>query len=211
MLSSATPATTLDDLTAAVPKYAACDIDQQMRLAEGPFAAFRALPQTARVCSPVFAGSSDIGGADADYILGGLLPLPQGRPDHLGRGRLPAAARGERPCAASARTAAPARARGGPPGGAKAPWRPVGSTAASGFGTVIQEFTPPDGDLQAVRERGRAPVQTLGHALLQIRDGRPRVHSESRSRQLAVAHGQRETPGQPHSHFPCPGMTSIRH
>jgi hypothetical protein len=44
-----------------------------MRLAEGPFAAFRALPQRARVCGPVFAGSGDIGGADADYILDGLL------------------------------------------------------------------------------------------------------------------------------------------
>ncbi|MEV7417734.1 UvrD-helicase domain-containing protein [Streptomyces sp. NPDC089919] len=73
LLSSATPATTLDDLTAAAPEYVTCDIDQQMRLAEGPFAAFRALPHRARVCGPVFAGSSDIGGADADYILGGLL------------------------------------------------------------------------------------------------------------------------------------------
>ncbi|MCQ0003185.1 UvrD-helicase domain-containing protein [Streptomyces sudanensis] len=73
MLGSATPATTLDDLTAAVPEYVVTDIDQQMRLAEGPFAAFRALPQRARVCGPVFAGSGDIGGADADYILGGLL------------------------------------------------------------------------------------------------------------------------------------------
>ncbi|MGW8847970.1 UvrD-helicase domain-containing protein [Streptomyces xiamenensis] len=73
MLSSATPDTTLDDLTTAVPEYVVTDIDQQMRLADGPFAAFRALPQGDRVCGPVFAGSGDIGGADADYILGGLL------------------------------------------------------------------------------------------------------------------------------------------
>lgn len=73
MLSSATPATTLDDLTAAVPGYVITDIDQQMHLAEKPFTRFRALPSTSRVCGPVFAGSGDIGGADADYILGGLL------------------------------------------------------------------------------------------------------------------------------------------
>ncbi|MFE2675720.1 UvrD-helicase domain-containing protein [Streptomyces hygroscopicus] len=73
MLSSATPATTLDDLTAAVPGYVITDIDQQMHLAEKPFAPFRALPSASRVCGPVFAGSGDIGGADADYILGGLL------------------------------------------------------------------------------------------------------------------------------------------
>ncbi|WP_455362132.1 UvrD-helicase domain-containing protein [Streptomyces sp. SYSU K21746] len=72
MLTQATPATTLGDLTEAVPEYVVTDIDQQMRLADGgPFAAFRALPQRARVCGPVFAGSGDIGGAD--YILGGLL------------------------------------------------------------------------------------------------------------------------------------------
>lgn len=73
MLGSATPATTLDDLTAAVPEYVVTDIDQQMQLADGPFAVFRALPQSARVCGPVFTGSGDIGGADADYILDGLL------------------------------------------------------------------------------------------------------------------------------------------
>ncbi|MER5618126.1 hypothetical protein [Streptomyces sp. NPDC002215] len=70
MLSSATLVTTLDDLTAVVPEYVVTDIDHQMRLADGPFAAFWALSQRARVCGPVFAGS---GGADADYILGGLL------------------------------------------------------------------------------------------------------------------------------------------
>ncbi|MEU7068307.1 hypothetical protein [Streptomyces sp. NPDC046161] len=75
MLAHATPATILDDLTGAVPEYAVTetDIHTQMRLADGPFTAFRALPASARVCGPVFTGSSDIGGADADYILDGLL------------------------------------------------------------------------------------------------------------------------------------------
>lgn len=73
MLAEATPSTGLGDLTAAVPAYVIDDIGSQMRLAEKPLAPFRALPRPARVCGPVFAGSSDIGGADADYILDGLL------------------------------------------------------------------------------------------------------------------------------------------
>ena len=44
-----------------------------MQLAERPLAPFRALPQPAKVCGPVFAGSNYIVGADADYILAGLL------------------------------------------------------------------------------------------------------------------------------------------
>jgi hypothetical protein len=44
-----------------------------MELAEEPFAPLRALPAEARICGPVFQGSQDIGGADADFILGGLL------------------------------------------------------------------------------------------------------------------------------------------
>jgi hypothetical protein len=73
MLAQATASTRLADLTAAVPPYVIDDIAQQMRLAHRPLAAFHALPRAARVCGPVFAGSDDIGGADADYILGGLL------------------------------------------------------------------------------------------------------------------------------------------
>ncbi len=73
LLGAATPGTCLDDLTAAVPQYVVDDIDQQMRLAHNPFAPFRALPPSARVCGPVFTGSTDIGGADADFILGGCL------------------------------------------------------------------------------------------------------------------------------------------
>ncbi|MGH3926069.1 MAG: hypothetical protein ACRDTT_24950, partial [Pseudonocardiaceae bacterium] len=73
MLAEATARATLADLTAAVPAYVIDDIDKQMQLAERPLAPLRALPQPAKVCGPVFTGSSDIGGADADYILHGLL------------------------------------------------------------------------------------------------------------------------------------------
>jgi AAA domain/UvrD-like helicase C-terminal domain len=73
LLGSGTAATTLDTLTAAVPAYAIEDIRKQLELAEEPFAPFRTLPAEARVCGPTFAGSQDIGGADADFILDGLL------------------------------------------------------------------------------------------------------------------------------------------
>ncbi|MGW0393783.1 hypothetical protein ACWDYJ_23365 [Streptomyces sp. NPDC003042] len=73
LLSAATPGTCLDDLTAAVPPYVLDDIGQQMRLAHAPFAPFRALPQASRICGPVFTGSADLGGADADFIVGGCL------------------------------------------------------------------------------------------------------------------------------------------
>ncbi|MCD0451756.1 ATP-dependent helicase [Actinocorallia sp. API 0066] len=69
----ATPATALDDLTAAVPAYAVDDIHQQTRLARQPLAALRALPAEKRICGPLFTGSTDLGGADADFILDGLL------------------------------------------------------------------------------------------------------------------------------------------
>lgn len=73
MLAEATTYTGLADLTAAVPAYVIDDIGKQMLLAVRPLVPFRALPRSAKVCGPVFAGSSDIGGADADYILDGLL------------------------------------------------------------------------------------------------------------------------------------------
>lgn len=73
MFAETTACTGLADLTAAVPAYVIDDIGKQMQLTERPLAPFRALPQPAKVCGPVFAGSSDIGGADADYILDGLL------------------------------------------------------------------------------------------------------------------------------------------
>jgi cation transport regulator ChaB len=73
MLAQATAGTTLDRLIAAVPGYVPEDIGRQLELSDGPFARFRALPPSAVACGPVFAGSGDIGGADADFILDGLL------------------------------------------------------------------------------------------------------------------------------------------
>jgi hypothetical protein len=72
MLAEAGAATGPDTLTAAVPGHAVTDIAQQMRLAREPLAHFRALRPAARVCGPVFTGSSDVP-ADADFVLGGLL------------------------------------------------------------------------------------------------------------------------------------------
>ncbi|MER8186957.1 UvrD-helicase domain-containing protein [Kitasatospora sp. NPDC094015] len=86
-LLGATGATKLGQLCAGVPAYVAEDLHRQMDLAQGPFADFRALPPEARVCGPSFAGSADIGGADADFILGGLLLDCKAttRPQRLGR------------------------------------------------------------------------------------------------------------------------------
>jgi hypothetical protein len=73
MFAGATSTTRLADLTAAVPGYVVADLESQRRLAGEPLAPFRALPGPHKRCGPVFAGSADIGGADADYVLGGLL------------------------------------------------------------------------------------------------------------------------------------------
>lgn len=55
-----------------MPQYVLEDIDEQMRLAEAPFAPLRDLPGKQRVCRPVFAGSTDVK-ADADFINDGFL------------------------------------------------------------------------------------------------------------------------------------------
>lgn len=73
LLAQADAHTTLNHLTAAVPHYVLEDIAEQMQLASPAFAPLRALPPEQRVCGPVFLGSSDLGGADADFIAGGLL------------------------------------------------------------------------------------------------------------------------------------------
>lgn len=73
MLASGTAATTLAGMLAAVPGYVPEDIARQLELSVTAFAEFRALPRRAITCGPEFAGSRDIGGADADFILGGLL------------------------------------------------------------------------------------------------------------------------------------------
>ncbi|WP_042373056.1 UvrD-helicase domain-containing protein [Streptacidiphilus neutrinimicus] len=73
LLARADEHITVQRLTEAAPRYVVDDLAAQMRLAEEPFRKLRALPEKERVCGPVFAGSADIGGADADFILGGLL------------------------------------------------------------------------------------------------------------------------------------------
>lgn len=73
MLRDASPGTDLRTLTKAVPAYAVADIAAQMELAQPVFAPFRALPQPLITCGPTFAGSTDIGGADADFIIDGQL------------------------------------------------------------------------------------------------------------------------------------------
>ncbi|WP_328662008.1 hypothetical protein [Streptomyces sp. NBC_00334] len=73
LLALADARTTLNHLIAAVPGYVVEDIAEQVDLADKPFAPFRQLPVGRRMCGPVFAGSSDLGGADADFIVGGLL------------------------------------------------------------------------------------------------------------------------------------------
>ncbi|MEU1289773.1 UvrD-helicase domain-containing protein [Kitasatospora sp. NPDC005856] len=86
-LAGATGATTLDRLCADVQPYVVEDLRRQMDLAEEPFKAFHSLPSENRVCGPAFAGSADIGGADADFILDGLLLdcKASTRPQRLGR------------------------------------------------------------------------------------------------------------------------------
>jgi hypothetical protein len=65
------------------------DISLQLALAEsfGPFGNLRSLPAEHRICGPVFAGSTHVDGADADFILGGRLIDCKAtvRPDRLGR------------------------------------------------------------------------------------------------------------------------------
>lgn len=69
------PDATLDDLVDAVADYVVDDIRRQMELAArpGPFDSLRRLPAEARICGPVFDGSRQVGGADADFILDGAL------------------------------------------------------------------------------------------------------------------------------------------
>jgi len=73
MLQGVSPSTDLRTLAKAVPAYAVADIAAQMELAQPVFAPFRALPQPLIKCGPAFAGSTDIGGADADFIIDGRL------------------------------------------------------------------------------------------------------------------------------------------
>ena len=65
---------TTSQLLAAVPAYAVADVQAQVHLAADRLAGLRAACQPAQVrAGPVFAGSLDVGGADADMIIGDLL------------------------------------------------------------------------------------------------------------------------------------------
>ncbi|WP_199879222.1 UvrD-helicase domain-containing protein [Streptomyces sp. CB02460] len=72
LLTLVDPHTTINGLIGAVPAYVLEDIDEQMNLAERPFAPLRDLPAHQRVCGPTFIGSTDVH-ADADFITGGFL------------------------------------------------------------------------------------------------------------------------------------------
>ncbi|GGN44952.1 hypothetical protein [Streptomyces fuscichromogenes] len=65
----------LDDLLGEVPSYVPGDIARQVELAGADHALgwVTRLPVDERICAPVFSGSRDVGGADADYIAGGCL------------------------------------------------------------------------------------------------------------------------------------------
>lgn len=73
LLAGADGRTRLEGLLAAVPAYAVEDQAAQLELARRSFGPLTALPAARRVCGPVFTGSGDIGGADADFILDGAL------------------------------------------------------------------------------------------------------------------------------------------
>ena len=64
---------TLDGLLARVPAYAVDDAAAQMRLAQPVFERFWRLPPDKIKCAPVPEGSADLGGADGDFVLDGLL------------------------------------------------------------------------------------------------------------------------------------------
>jgi superfamily I DNA/RNA helicase len=86
MFTSADPGTALTDLVDAVPSYVVDDIAEQLELSRESLSPFQGLNYS-NVCGPEFAGSSDIGGADADFILDGLLLDCKAttRPRHMGR------------------------------------------------------------------------------------------------------------------------------
>jgi len=64
----------LDSLLAGVPDYAVMDLQVQVRLAERALGGLRDATEVA-ICraAPTFAGSGDVGGADADLVVGRRL------------------------------------------------------------------------------------------------------------------------------------------
>ncbi|MGW6274673.1 hypothetical protein [Streptomyces sp. NPDC055060] len=69
------PGSVLDDLLSQVPTYVPGDIARQVELAQADHALgwMTQLPLDQRVCAPVFSGSTDVQGADADFIADGQL------------------------------------------------------------------------------------------------------------------------------------------
>ncbi|MFE4830699.1 hypothetical protein [Streptomyces sp. NPDC056672] len=65
----------LDDLLGQVPDYVTDDIARQVELAEADHALgwVTRKPLDKRICAPVFSGSDDVGGADADFVVDGHL------------------------------------------------------------------------------------------------------------------------------------------
>jgi hypothetical protein len=73
-LGDAGPDLVFDQILAAVPDYAVADMAAQVQLADSALSALRAACPPGRVhAGPVFGGSPDVGGADADMIIGDLL------------------------------------------------------------------------------------------------------------------------------------------
>jgi hypothetical protein len=73
-LGDADGSLTMELLLAAVPGYAVADLMAQVKLAEEPLAALRvATPPRDVHAGPVFEGSTDVGGADADLVVGRTL------------------------------------------------------------------------------------------------------------------------------------------
>jgi hypothetical protein len=77
---------TLEALLARVPEYAVMDLQVQARLAERALGGLRdATDPTSCWAAPTFAGSGDVGGADADLVVGRCLIEVKSvsRPEHL--------------------------------------------------------------------------------------------------------------------------------
>ncbi|MFG3094099.1 hypothetical protein [Streptomyces sp. NPDC048202] len=78
----------LDDLLGQVPAYVPDDIARQVELAQADHALGWVVrkPLDTRVCAPLFSGSNDVDGADADFIADGHLIDCKAtiRPDRFG-------------------------------------------------------------------------------------------------------------------------------
>jgi hypothetical protein len=82
------PAFTVTDLLNAVPEYAVAGLLGQVRLASDALDSLRAKHASSDVWDdPTFAGSADVGGADADLIVGDLLIDVREQPRRHGWGR----------------------------------------------------------------------------------------------------------------------------